>query len=62
MGNGKGAFAHAQVSGSLTKPSSMTVISKGNDGLDFKASLSNALYRGDTFQTNSLRLLALVKY
>lgn len=62
MGNGKGAFAHAQIPGSLTKPSAMTVISKDNDGLDFKASLSNALFgKSDTVRMASIRALAIIK-
>ena len=61
MGNGNGAFKRANVTGSLHQPSSLKHISMDTDGLNFKASRLNALYHGDTLQTNALRLLAIVK-
>ena len=30
-------------------------------GLGFKASNENAIYRGETLQTNALRLIAIIK-
>ena len=39
-----------------------TTESNSRVSLGIKASKANAIYRGDTFQTNALRLLAIVKY
>ena len=62
MGAADGAFSTGAMGNKngVYKATASQVASEG-DGIGFKASADNALYKGNTFQTNALRLLAIIK-
>ena len=62
MGAADGAFSTGAMENTngVYKATASQIATSG-DGIGFKASSSNAIYGGSTFQNSALRLIAIIK-